>query len=66
MLANIYLHYAFDLWVQQWRKKFAFGDVIVVRYADDFVLGFQHRGEAERFLKALGERLAKFGLALHP
>ena len=66
LLANIYLHYAFDLWVQQWRKKFAFGDVIVVRYADDFVLGFQHRGEAERFLRVLGERLDQFGLTLHP
>jgi RNA-directed DNA polymerase len=66
LLANVYLHYVFDLWVQQWRKKHAVGDVIVVRYADDFVLGFQHRGEAERFLDALRERLATFGLALHP
>ena len=66
LLANVYLHYVFDLWVQQWRKKYAIGDVIVVRYADDFVLGFQHRGVAERFLHALRERLEKFGLALHP
>jgi len=49
LLANIYLHYAFDLWVEAWRKKWAAGDVIVVRYADDFVLGFEHRAEAERF-----------------
>jgi RNA-directed DNA polymerase len=51
LLANIYLHYAFDLWVEAWRKKCAAGDVIVVRYADDFVLGFEHRTEAERFLE---------------
>ena len=66
LLANISLHYAFDLWVEAWRKKAARGDVIVVRYADDAVLGFQHRAEAERFLRELGERLAKFGLELHP
>lgn len=66
LLANIYLHYAFDLWVQQWRKTQAQGDVIVVRYADDFIVGFQHRAEAERFLAALRERFAKFGLVLHP
>jgi len=66
LLANVYLHYAFDLWVKWWRKKFAFGEVLVVRYADDFVMGFQHRNEAERFLKELQGRLAKFGLALHP
>src|SRR5262249_37749289 len=66
LLANVYLHYALDLWVQQWRQKFATGDVIVVRYADDFVLGFQYHREAERFLHELRERLQKFGLALHP
>jgi hypothetical protein len=65
LLANVYLHYVFDLWVQQWRGRNARGDVVVVRYADDFVLGFQHRHEAERFLAGLKERLAKFGLALH-
>jgi group II intron reverse transcriptase/maturase len=65
LLANVYLHYVFDLWVEQWRKKNASGDVIVVRYADDFVMGFQHRHEAERFLKDLQERMAKFGLELH-
>ena len=66
LLANIYLHYAFDLWVQSWRETVAQGDVIVVRYADDFIVGFQHRHEAERFLAILRERLAKFGLELHP
>jgi hypothetical protein len=66
LLANIYLHYGFDLWVNMWRKKFAHGDVIVVRYADDTVLGFQRQAEADRFLEDLRERLAKFGLELHP
>ena len=66
ILANIYLHYVFDLWAQRWRKKHARGEVIVVRYADDFVVGFQHRGEAERFLAELRERFARFGLDLHP
>jgi RNA-directed DNA polymerase len=66
LLANVYLHYAFDLWVQRWRKTHAHGDVIVVRYADDFIVGFQHRAEAERFLAELRERFAKFGLELHP
>ena len=58
-LANLYLHCAPDLWVEQWRKKQAKGDVIIVRYADDAVLGFQHRDEAERFPEELKERLAK-------
>jgi hypothetical protein len=66
ILANLYLHYVLDLWVEAWRKKVARGDVIVVRYADDAVLGFQYREEAERFLKELKERMAKFGLELHP
>jgi group II intron reverse transcriptase/maturase len=66
VLANLYLHYALDLWVEAWRKKLAHGDVIVVRYADDAVLGFEHREEAERFLEQLRERLRKFGLELHP
>ncbi len=65
-LANIYLHYVFDLWVDAWRKKGAQGDVIAVRYADDTVLGFQHQAEADRFLEDLRERLRKFGLELHP
>jgi group II intron reverse transcriptase/maturase len=66
LLANVFLHYVFDLWVQQWRTKSATGDLIVVRYADDFVVGFQHRRDAERFLRELGGRFEKFGLSLHP
>jgi RNA-directed DNA polymerase len=66
LLSNIYLHYVFDLWVRQWRKHQAGGDVIVVRYADDAVLGFEHRADAERFLEEWKERLQKFGLELHP
>ncbi len=66
LLANIYLHYAFDLWAQAWRQRQARGDVIVVRFADDIVMGFQHRTDAERFLRELRERLAKFKLELHP
>jgi len=66
LLANVYLHYAFDLWVAQWRKKSAAGDMIVVRYADDFVLGFQYRADAVRFLEELKARMHKFSLALHP
>jgi RNA-directed DNA polymerase len=65
LLANVYLHYVFDLWVEAWRKKVAKGDVIVVRYADDLVMGFESRTEAERFLEMFRERLAKFGLELH-
>src|ERR1700745_2626415 len=66
LLANVYLHYVFDLWVQAWREKVASGDVIVVRFPDDLVVGFQHRTDAERFRKEFGERLGKFGLELHP
>ena len=65
LLANIYLHYVFDLWVKQWRKQKVKGDVIVVRFADDFVVGFEHREDGERFLSALVERLKRFGLELH-
>ena len=65
LLANIYLHYVLDLWAHRWREKHAWGDVILTRYADDFVMGFQHRAEAERFLAELQERLRKFGLELH-
>jgi len=66
LLANVYLHYVFDLWIEAWRKKVARGDVMVVRYADDLVVGFESRAEAERFLGEFRERLAKFGLELHP
>src|SRR5438046_5146763 len=66
LIANVYLHYLFDLWADVWRKKVAKGDVVVVRYADDLVVGFQHRTDAERFLKEFRERLAKFGLELNP
>ena len=66
LLANLYLHYVLDLWVKAWRKKVAHGEVIVVRYADDAVLGFQYREEAEKFLEELRERVRKFGLELHP
>jgi RNA-directed DNA polymerase len=66
LLANVYLHYVFDLWAHQWRGREAHGDVIVVRYADDFVAGFQHRQDADRFLAALRERFAQFGLEVHP
>ena len=66
LLANIYLHYVFDLWVDVWRRKHARGDVIVVRYADDIVLGFQWGTDADRFRQNLAERLRKFGLELHP
>jgi RNA-directed DNA polymerase len=66
LLANIYLHYVFDLWVQAWRRKQAHGDVIVVRFADDIVLGFQVKSDAERFWAELTERFRKFALELHP
>src|SRR5579884_6226 len=64
LLANVYLHYVFDQWVERWRRRQARGDMIVVRYADDFVVGFEHRAGAERFLAELSERFAKFGLEL--
>ncbi len=62
----MYLHYVFDLWVLHWRKHRATGEVIVVRYADDSVLGFQYRSDAERFLRDWRDRLQQFGLELHP
>jgi hypothetical protein len=65
LLANIYLHYVFDLWADQWRKTTARGDVIIVRYADDFVVGFQHESDAVRFHEDLRERFRKFNLELH-
>jgi RNA-directed DNA polymerase len=65
-LANLYLHYVLDVWAEAWRKKVAHGEMIIVRYADDAVLGFEHGHEAERFLEQLQERLQKFGLELNP
>jgi RNA-directed DNA polymerase len=65
MLANIYLHYVLDLWVQQWRKKCAKGEVIIVRYADDFVMGFQYRQDAVSFRRELEERMENFGLEMN-
>jgi group II intron reverse transcriptase/maturase len=64
-LANVYLHYVFDLWARQWRSRHAHGDVIVVRFADDLVVGFEHRDDAERFQAELCGRLAEFGLELN-
>jgi RNA-directed DNA polymerase len=66
LLANLYLHYVFDLWAHQWRHRHARGEVIVVRYADDIVVGFQYRTDAERFWRELTERFRQFHLTLHP
>ena len=66
LLANVYLHYVLDLWAKRWRHRHARGDVIVVRFADDYIVGFEHRDDAERFLGDLRERFAKFALELHP
>ena len=66
LLANVYLHYVFDLWADQWRRRHAHGDVIIVRFADDYIVGFEHHEDAERFLADLRERFAKFALELHP
>ena len=66
LLANIYLHYCFDLWAERWRRREAHGDMIVVRYADDLVVGFEREGDAPRFLDAMRERLGEFALTLHP
>ena len=66
LLANIYLHYVFDLWVNAWRQKWAQGEVVVIRYADDTIVGFKYQADADRFLENLRERLAMFGLELHP
>jgi RNA-directed DNA polymerase len=65
LLSNIYLHYVLDEWVNDWRKKQAHGEVIIVRYADDYVVGFQYRDEAERFVRRLRDRFASYGLDLH-
>ena len=66
LLANIYLHYAFDLWANRWRQREATGDMIVVRYADDIVVGFEHEADARRFLDMMRARLEEFALTLHP
>ena len=66
LLANLYLHHVLDLWVDWWRRRHARGDVIIVRWADDFIVGFEHEQDARRFLVELRERLARFGLELHP
>ncbi|MCA1681257.1 MAG: group II intron reverse transcriptase/maturase, partial [Actinobacteria bacterium] len=66
LLANVYLHYVFDLWADQWRRRHAHGDVILVRYADDYIAGFEHEDDARRFLADLRDRLATFGLELAP
>jgi RNA-directed DNA polymerase len=66
LLANLYLHYVFDLWANQWRRRHAHGEVIMVRYADDIVVGFEHQADAERFMEEMRARLAKFALTLHP
>ena len=66
LLANIYLHYVFDLWAERWRRHHARGNVILVRYADDIVAGFEHQADAERFQAELRDRLAQFALTLHP
>jgi group II intron reverse transcriptase/maturase len=66
LLANIYLHYVYDLWANQWRQRHANGAMVVVRYADDTVVGFEHRADAERFLADLRIRMAEFDLELHP
>jgi group II intron reverse transcriptase/maturase len=66
LLANVYLHYALDLWANRWRRREAMGDMIIVRYADDFIIGFQHEADARHFLDALRRRLGEFALSLHP
>jgi hypothetical protein len=66
LLANVYLHYVLDLWAGWWRRRQARGDVMIVRWADDFIAGFEHRSDAGRFLAGVGERFARFGLARHP
>jgi group II intron reverse transcriptase/maturase len=66
LLANIYLHYVFDLWAERWRRREATGDMIIVRYADDIVVGFQHEAAGQRFLSMMRDRLQEFALQLHP
>jgi len=66
LLANVYLHYVFDLWAERWRRREASGDMIIVRYADDIIIGFEHETDARRFWDAMRERLAEYSLSLHP
>jgi retron-type reverse transcriptase len=66
LLANVYLHYALDLWAEQWRRREATGDMIIVRYADDVVVGFEHEADAKRFRGDMERRLAELALTLHP
>jgi Reverse transcriptase (RNA-dependent DNA polymerase) len=66
LIANIYLHYVFDLWANRWRQREATGDMIIVRFADDLIVGFEHENDTRRFLEAMRERLRKFSLSLHP
>jgi RNA-directed DNA polymerase len=66
LLANVYLHYVFDLWAEWWRKRHAHGDMVMTRFADDFIVGFEHKEDADRFLDELSGRFATFGLELHP
>jgi RNA-directed DNA polymerase len=66
LMANVYLHYVFDLWAQKWRQKQAHGDMIVVRFADDIVVGFQNKADAEQFQAELSQRMGRFNLELHP
>jgi group II intron reverse transcriptase/maturase len=66
LLANVYLHYVFDLWAERWRRREATGDVIMIRYADDIIVGFEHESDARRFWDAMRERLREFSLSLHP
>ncbi|HEY5358657.1 MAG TPA: reverse transcriptase domain-containing protein [Streptosporangiaceae bacterium] len=66
LLANVYLHYVLDLWADWWRRRHAHGDVIIIRFADDFIVGFEHRQDAERFRDELGGRFVRLGLELHP
>jgi hypothetical protein len=66
LLANLYLHYVFDLWAAQWRRRYARGDVMIVRYCEDVIVGFQHKDDAKQFLSDLRERCHRFHLELHP
>ena len=66
LLANVYLHYVLDLWAGRWRRREATGDMIIVRYADDFIVGFQHEEDARHFLDTMRDRLQEFALSLHP